>query len=96
MKHLELFAADEFAVCDSVLTETCFHLRHRNQRQRLRALLHDLGVQPVPVTNERTGGIAVLSEWSYAWWYEGYNRQASRNNAAAVKAGGSRDGTQCG
>ena len=32
-KHLESLAADEFAVCDAVLTETCIHLPHRNQRQ---------------------------------------------------------------
>ena len=37
---------------DAVLTEACFHLPHRNQRQRLRALLHDLSVQPIPVMYE--------------------------------------------
>jgi len=62
MKHLESLAADEFAVCDAVLTETCFHLPHRNQRQRLRALLHDLIAQPIPVMYERDFFLEVL-DW---------------------------------
>ncbi len=62
MKHLESLAADEFAVCDAVLTETGFHLQHRNQRQRLRALLHDLSVQPIPVMSERDFFLEVL-DW---------------------------------
>jgi len=53
LKHLESLAPDEFAVCDAVLTEACFHLSHRNQRQRLRALLRDLSVQPIPVMYEQ-------------------------------------------
>jgi predicted nucleic acid-binding protein len=52
LKHLESLAADRLATCDAVLTETCFHLPHRSQRQRLRALLHDLDVRPVPPTLE--------------------------------------------
>jgi len=39
-------------VCDAVLTETCFHLPHQSQRQRLRVLLDDLGVKPVPAADE--------------------------------------------
>jgi predicted nucleic acid-binding protein len=49
VKQLEPLADDELAICDAVLTEACFHLPHRSQRQRLRALLHDLNVQPLPV-----------------------------------------------
>ncbi|MBM3817527.1 MAG: VapC toxin family PIN domain ribonuclease, partial [Acidimicrobiia bacterium] len=49
VKQLASLANEEFAVCDGVLTEACFHLPHRSQRQRLRALLHDLRVQPLPV-----------------------------------------------
>ena len=52
VKHLESLADDEFAICDAVLTEACFHLPHRSQRQRLRALLHDLNVLPRPVVYE--------------------------------------------
>ena len=35
VKHLESLSASEFAVCDAVLTETCFHLPYPSQRQRL-------------------------------------------------------------
>lgn len=52
LKHLESLAPDEFTICDAVLTEACFHLPHRNQRQRLQALLRDLNVQPIPATYE--------------------------------------------
>ena len=52
LKHLESLASDGFAICDAVLTEACFHLPHRNQRHRLRALLHDLSVQPIPAKYE--------------------------------------------
>jgi predicted nucleic acid-binding protein len=51
VKHLKSLSSNEFAVCDAVLTEACFHLPHRSQRQRLRALLDDLGVQPVPTAD---------------------------------------------
>jgi len=53
VKQLESLAEDELAVCDAVLTETCFHLPHRTQRQRLRALLEALRIQPLPVTYAR-------------------------------------------
>jgi len=62
LKHLESLAPDEFAVCDAVLTEACFHLPHRNQRQRLRALLRDLGVQPIPAMYEHDFFLEVL-DW---------------------------------
>lgn len=53
VRHLESLSANGFLVCEAVLTETCFHLPYRHQRQRLRVLLHDLNVQPLPVTRER-------------------------------------------
>jgi predicted nucleic acid-binding protein len=62
LKHLGSLAPDEFAVCDAVLTEACFHLPHRNQRQRLRALLLDLSVQPIPVMYEHDFFLEVL-DW---------------------------------
>jgi predicted nucleic acid-binding protein len=62
VKHLESLAADDFAVCDAVLTEACFHLPYRSQRERLRDLLHRLGVQPLPVTQERTFWLDVF-DW---------------------------------
>ena len=62
LKQLESLASDEFAVCDAVLTEACFHLPHRNQRQRLQALLRDLSVQPIPVMYEHDFFLEVL-DW---------------------------------
>lgn len=53
VKHLESLALDDLLVCDAVLTEACFHLPHSSQRHRLRALLHDLSIQSIPVTHER-------------------------------------------
>lgn len=62
LKHLQSLGSVEFAVCDAVLTEACFHLPYRSQRQRLRALLHDLGVQPAPVANESAFRLEVF-DW---------------------------------
>jgi predicted nucleic acid-binding protein len=60
--HLEALAAEEFAVCDAVLTEACFHLPHLHQRQRLRALLEQLGVHALPMTYEHAFWLDVF-EW---------------------------------
>lgn len=62
VRHLESLSANNFLVCDAVLAETCFLLPYRHQRQRLRALLHDLRVQPFPVTRERDLWFEVL-DW---------------------------------
>ena len=62
VKHLESLGSSEFAVCDAVLTEVCFHLPYRSQRQRLHALLEVLGVQPVPATNRGAFWLEVF-EW---------------------------------
>jgi len=62
MSHLESLAAEQFAVCEAVLTETCFHLPHESQRHRLRAMLHELGMEPLPVMNERAFWLEVL-DW---------------------------------
>jgi predicted nucleic acid-binding protein len=61
-KHLESWAADQFAVCHAVLTEACFHLPHRNQRQPLQALLRELSVQPIPIMYEGNFFLEVL-DW---------------------------------
>ena len=58
VKHLASLASDDLGVPEAVLTETCFHLPHRSQRQRLRALLHELRIQPFPVT------------YDHAFWWE--------------------------
>ena len=62
VKHLESLSASEFAVCDAVLTETCFHLPYPSQRQRLRALLDDLRAQPVPAANDSAFWLEVF-DW---------------------------------
>jgi predicted nucleic acid-binding protein len=51
VKDLESLVGDEFAVCEAVLTEACFHLPYRNQRRRLRALLDFLKVQAPPAVS---------------------------------------------
>ena len=43
-RQLASLIPGDFVVCDAVLTEACFHLPYRNQRQRLRALLRDLRI----------------------------------------------------
>jgi predicted nucleic acid-binding protein len=48
VRHLESLAANAFGTCDAVLTEACFHLPHTSQRQRLKGLLRELDVEPVP------------------------------------------------
>jgi predicted nucleic acid-binding protein len=62
LKHLESFAANRLVSCDAVLTEACFHLPHRTQRQRLGAFLKELNVEPVPITEEHVFWLDVL-EW---------------------------------
>jgi predicted nucleic acid-binding protein len=62
LKQLESFATDQFAVCDAVLTEACFHLPHRSQRYRLRALLRELNIEPVPLADEHAFWLEVF-DW---------------------------------
>lgn len=58
IKHLSVLGYESFAICDAVLNEACFHLPHGSQRQRLRAILSELGVQARPVAHGR------------AFWFE--------------------------
>lgn len=62
LKHLGSLAASDFAVVDAVLTEACFHLPHERQRERLRAVLHDLNIQACPIANERAFWLDVF-DW---------------------------------
>ena len=48
IQQLDALAATPFGTCDAVLTEVCFHLAHNSQRQRLRGLLRELDIEPVP------------------------------------------------
>jgi len=40
--ELEKLAKADFAICDAIVGEACFHLRRPAQRQRLRAALDQL------------------------------------------------------
>ena len=62
MKHLQKLASGEFGVCEAVLMEACFHLPHRIQRQRLRAVLDQLNVASVPTSEDRGFWFDVL-DW---------------------------------
>lgn len=62
LRHLESLADDQFAVVAPVLTEACFHLSHRRQRQRLSSLLDELNVQACQDTDDRSFWFEVL-EW---------------------------------
>ena len=61
-KHLEGLAAATFGTCEAVLMEACFHLPHRAQRQRLRAVLEACEIGALPGTDERGFWLDVL-EW---------------------------------
>ena len=41
VKDLTSLAHEEFALCEAVLTEACFHLSHQSQRRRMRMLLDE-------------------------------------------------------
>jgi predicted nucleic acid-binding protein len=44
VEHLQSLANNQFAVCEAVVVEACFHLLHRAERRRLAALLHAVQV----------------------------------------------------
>ena len=51
-KEFASLASNEFAVCDAVLSEACFHLRLPEQRDRLRRVLARMKAQPIPAAND--------------------------------------------
>lgn len=51
-KHLARLPAP-IGTCEAVLMEACFHLPHRIQRQRLRALLDALDILPITESEQR-------------------------------------------
>src|SRR5688572_29746030 len=62
VKQLQAFTRMELATCEAVLTETCFHLPHHSQRQRLAALLRELEVDAIPAVSG-TGFWFETLEW---------------------------------
>ena len=61
IKHLAELAPNEFAICEAVLMEACFHLPHRMQRERLRAMLDELDIASLPTTHDRGFWLDVLN-----------------------------------
>ena len=53
VKQLGGLASAELCTCEAVLMESCFHLPHREQRQRLRALIDALAISFVPASYDR-------------------------------------------
>lgn len=54
--HLTRLAPAGLRVCEAVLAEACFHLPHRAQRERLRAVLHDLWIESLPTNDPEFRG----------------------------------------
>ena len=48
VKHLVRLAPEGLSACEAVRMEACFHLPHRSQRERLRAVLHELHIESAP------------------------------------------------
>ena len=67
VKQLASLVSEPLTTCDAVVTEACFHLPHRSQRQRLRALIRELRVQPHPTEQTAAFWLAVLD------WLEKYS-----------------------
>jgi predicted nucleic acid-binding protein len=54
LRHLKVLAKSEFAVCEPVLYEVCFHLDAPAQRRRLQQTLERLDVSPISVDDAQT------------------------------------------
>jgi predicted nucleic acid-binding protein len=54
IRELEKLASAGLCTCEAVLMESCFHLPHRHQRQRLHALLDALGISSLPAQSDRS------------------------------------------
>ena len=54
LKHLKVLAKSQFAICEPVLAEACFHLSGPSQRNRLQQTLERFGVLPVPVDDSQS------------------------------------------
>ena len=77
LRQLKTLAQSQFGVCESVLSEACFHLSVDSQRRRLKRLLDDLDVQLVPADDSRSLWSEVF-EWLSKYadhdpdWADGY------------------------
>jgi predicted nucleic acid-binding protein len=62
VKQLAKLGRAGLCTCEAVLMESCFHLPHREQRQRLRALLDAVAISSLPEPCDRRFWPDVL-EW---------------------------------
>ena len=62
IKQLGKLASAGLCTCEAVLMEACFHLPHRAQRQRLRALLEALAIASLPGTDKQAFWLEVF-DW---------------------------------
>lgn len=62
VKQLEKLASAGLCTCEAVLMECCFHLPHRQQRQRLRTLLDALAISSLLASSDLRFWSDVL-EW---------------------------------
>jgi predicted nucleic acid-binding protein len=77
MRHLKALAKWEFAICEPVLCEACFHLPTAPQRRRLESTIESLGILPVSIDDPRSLWKEVL-DWLNKYadhepdWADGY------------------------
>jgi predicted nucleic acid-binding protein len=88
LRDLDRLAKRPLVVCEPVLTEACFHLRHRVQRERRHRFLADFAVQ-----GDRRADVATFRLEVFAWlsryeehapdWADGYLAVASSHERSA-------------
>lgn len=61
VSQLTALVDNDLAVCDGVLTEACFHLPSRPQRQRLRTFLEEMNVRVLPAVNDLSFSLEVFA-----------------------------------
>ncbi len=54
LRHLKVLAKSQFAICEPVLAEVCFHLPASSQRSRLQRTLEALNVVAAPVEDSQS------------------------------------------
>jgi predicted nucleic acid-binding protein len=76
-KHLNQLKKSQFAICDPVLSEACFHLSAVSQRNRLYRVLDDFDIQAVSLDDGRSLWKDVF-DWLHKYadhepdWADGY------------------------
>ena len=88
IRDFDRLAKRPLVLCDPVLTEACFHLPHRTQRERLHRFLIEFAVQ-----SHRCADVAAFRLEVFAWllryeehepdWADGYLAVASSHERSA-------------